>query len=57
MGRKLWKFPKPPPNRTHNNDSGYNPEGCIVVNSMEKAIGGMPTRGRHFIIEEEKYTN
>jgi dihydrofolate reductase len=33
------------PNRKHviiSRQEGYNPEGCIVVNSMEKAIEACP---------------
>ena len=42
MGRKTFEsFPKPLPNRTHiviSRQENYNPEGCIVVHSMEQAI-------------------
>ncbi|ETN95051.1 dihydrofolate reductase [Zhouia amylolytica] len=42
MGRKTFEsFPKPLPNRTHiviTRQSDYNPKGCIVVNSLEKAL-------------------
>ncbi|UOB18870.1 dihydrofolate reductase [Abyssalbus ytuae] len=42
MGRKTFEsFPKPLPNRTHvviTRQTDYNPDGCIVVNSMEKAL-------------------
>jgi dihydrofolate reductase len=39
-GAKTFEsFPKPLPNRTHiviSRQDNYNPEGCIVVSSMEK---------------------
>ncbi len=42
MGRKTFEsFPKPLPNRSHvviTRQKNYAPDGCIVVNSMEKAI-------------------
>ena len=42
MGRKTFEsFPKPLPNRTHvviTRQKDYKPEGCIVVNSIEKAL-------------------
>lgn len=42
MGRKTFEsFPKPLPNRTHiiiTRQKNYQVEGCIVVNSIEKAI-------------------
>lgn len=42
MGRKTFEsFPKPLPNRTHiviSRQDNYCPEGCIVVESMEKAL-------------------
>ena len=42
MGRKTFEsFPKPLPNRTHiviTRQKGYNPEGCVVVNNMQKAM-------------------
>jgi dihydrofolate reductase len=54
MGRKTFEsFPKPLPNRTHiviSRQDKYNPEGCIVVNSMEKAIAACPTEGPVYII-------
>jgi dihydrofolate reductase len=54
MGRKTFEsFPKPLPNRTHiviSRQDKYNPEGCIVVNSMEKAIAACPTEGPIYII-------
>ena len=42
MGRRTWddpKMPKPLPNRTHviiTRQKNYHPEGCIVVDSIEK---------------------
>jgi dihydrofolate reductase len=54
MGRKTFEsFPKPLPNRTHiviSRQENYNPEGCIVVNSMEKAIAICPSDNPIYII-------
>lgn len=54
MGRKTFEsFPKPLPNRTHiiiTRQKDYQPEGCIVVNSMEKAIEICPKNETIFII-------
>jgi dihydrofolate reductase len=54
MGRKTFEsFPKPLPNRTHvviTRNKNYNPEGCIVVDSMEKAIAICPENETSFII-------
>lgn len=54
MGRKTFEsFPKPLPNRTHiviSRQKNYNPEGCIVVDSMEKAIEACPKDDISFII-------
>jgi dihydrofolate reductase len=54
MGRKTFEsFPKPLPNRTHvviTRQKEYNPEGCIVVNSIEKAIAICPENETSFII-------
>lgn len=54
MGRKTFEsFPKPLPNRTHiviTRQPNYNPEGCIVVNSIEKAIDICPKNEDIFII-------
>ncbi|NGY38615.1 dihydrofolate reductase [Flavobacterium sp. XN-5] len=54
MGRKTFEsFPKPLPNRTHiviTRQENYNPEGCIVVNSMEKALEKCPSNEAIFII-------
>jgi len=54
MGRKTFEsFPKPLPNRTHviiTRQKNYSPEGCIVVDSMEKAIEACPKDEAIFII-------
>lgn len=54
MGRKTFEtFPKPLPNRTHvviSRQKDYNPEGCIVVDSIEKAIEITPKNEEVFII-------
>ena len=53
MGRKTFEsFPKPLPNRTHIviTRQHYNPEGCIVVNSIEEAIKSCPIDENIFII-------
>ena len=54
MGRKTFEsFPKPLPNRTHiviTRQENYNPEGCIVVNSIEKAIEICKKNETSFII-------
>ncbi|WP_367756890.1 dihydrofolate reductase [Flavobacterium sp. WC2430] len=54
MGRKTFEsFPKPLPNRTHvviTRQENYTPEGCIVVNSMEKAIEICPKEENTYII-------
>jgi len=54
MGRKTFEsFPKPLPNRTHiviSRQEDYNPKGCIVVNSMEKALEICPKNEIAFII-------
>jgi dihydrofolate reductase len=54
MGRKTFEsFPKPLPNRTHviiTRQENYHPEGCIVVNSIEKAIAVCPENETSFII-------
>jgi dihydrofolate reductase len=54
MGRKTFEsFPKPLPNRTHvviTRNKNYNPEGCIVVDSIEKAILICPENETSFII-------
>ncbi len=54
MGRKTFEsFPKPLPNRIHvviTRQSDYNPEGCIVVDSIEKAIAICPENEDSYII-------
>ncbi|WP_339833422.1 dihydrofolate reductase [uncultured Flavobacterium sp.] len=55
MGRKTFEsFPKPLPNRTHviiTRQKNYEvPEGCIVVNSLTKAIEISPENEEIFII-------
>ena len=54
MGRKTFEsFPKPLPNRTHviiTRQKEYHPEGCIVVDSIEKAIEACPKGEDIFII-------
>lgn len=54
MGRKTFEsFPKPLPNRTHviiSRQSNYHPEGCLVVNSLEKALEACPKNEEVFII-------
>ena len=54
MGRKTFEsFPKPLPNRTHvviTRQKDYAPEGCIVVDSMEKAVEICPKNEVVYII-------
>lgn len=54
MGRKTFEsFPKPLPNRTHviiTRQKDYNPEGCIVVDSIEKAIAVCPENEDSYVI-------
>jgi dihydrofolate reductase len=54
MGRKTFEsFPKPLPNRTHviiTRQKNYNPENCIVVNSLEKAVEICPKDEDVFVI-------
>lgn len=54
MGRKTFEsFPKPLPNRIHiviSRQEDYEPEGCIVVDSMEKAIEMCPLNETSYII-------
>jgi dihydrofolate reductase len=54
MGRKTFEsFPKPLPNRIHiviSRQKNYNPDGCIVVDSIEKAIATCPKNEDIFII-------
>ena len=54
MGRKTFEsFPKSLPNRTHiviTRQKDYNPEGCIVADSIERAIEIAPKEEEVFII-------
>ncbi|RUT71088.1 dihydrofolate reductase [Flavobacterium cupreum] len=54
MGRKTFEsFPKPLPNRTHviiTRQKDYNPEGCIVVDSIERALAVCPENEDSYII-------
>lgn len=54
MGRKTFEsFPKPLPNRVHvviTRQKDYNPEGCIVVDSIEKAIAICPENEDSYVI-------
>jgi len=54
MGRKTFEsFPKPLPNRVHvviTRQKDYNQEGCIVVDSIEKAIALCPENEDSYII-------
>ena len=54
MGRKTFEsFPKPLPNRTHiiiSRQKDYSPEGCIVLDSLEKAIEKCAKNETVFII-------
>lgn len=54
MGRKTFEsFPKPLPNRTHiviSRQKAYQPEGCIVVASMEQALAICPQNETSYII-------
>jgi len=54
MGRKTFEsFPKPLPNRTHvviTRQENYHPEGCIVVDSIEKAVAAVPENEDVYII-------
>ena len=54
MGRKTFEsFPKPLPNRTHiviSRQEGYQPEGCIIVESIEKALAICPEKETIYII-------
>lgn len=54
MGRKTFEsFPKPLPNRTHvviSRQKNYNPENCIVAESLEDAINKCPKNEDVFII-------
>ena len=54
MGRKTFEsFPKPLPNRIHviiTRQKDYSPEGCIVADSLPKAIAVCPKDEETFII-------
>ncbi|MHC0443949.1 dihydrofolate reductase [Flavobacterium sp. 3-218] len=54
MGRKTFEsFPKPLPDRVHiviSRQENYKPEGCIVVDSIEKAIAICPENDDSYII-------
>lgn len=54
MGRKTFEsFPKPLPNRTHvviTRQDNYHPEGCIIVESIQKAIEICPKNEDSYII-------
>lgn len=54
MGRKTFEsFPKPLPNRVHiviSRQENYQPEGCIVVDSIEKALAACPENDDSYII-------
>jgi dihydrofolate reductase len=54
MGRKTFEsFPKPLPNRTHvviTRQQNYQPDDCIVVNSIENAIKACPENETIYII-------
>lgn len=54
MGRKTFEsFPKPLPNRTHiviSRQENYRPDGCIVTDSIEKAIAIAPKDEDIYII-------
>lgn len=54
MGRKTFEtFPKPLPNRTHvviTRQKDYQPEGCVVVHSMEEALAFSQEDPQPFII-------
>ncbi|MBW1657164.1 dihydrofolate reductase [Flavobacterium quisquiliarum] len=54
MGRKTFEsFLKPLPDRVHiiiTRQENYHPEGCIVVDSIEKAIAACPESDDSYII-------
>lgn len=54
MGRKTFEsFPKPLPDRVHiviSRQENYKPEGCIVVDSIEKAIALCPENDDSYVI-------
>jgi dihydrofolate reductase len=54
MGRKTFEsFEKPLPNRTHiiiTRQQNYKADGCIIVESIEKALAACPKEEDSFII-------
>ncbi|MGO4905635.1 dihydrofolate reductase [Flavobacterium sp. W20_MBD1_R3] len=54
MGRKTFEsFPKPLPNRTHiiiSRQKEYQAEGCLIVNSIEKALELCPKDEDSYVI-------
>lgn len=54
MGRKTFEsFPSPLPNRTHiviSRQADYNPEGCIVVSSLQEAYNRVPDGEDAYVI-------
>ncbi len=54
MGRKTFEsFPKPLPNRTHiiiSRQKEYQAEGCLIVDSMEKALELCPKDQDSYVI-------
>ncbi|RZJ64556.1 MAG: dihydrofolate reductase [Flavobacterium sp.] len=54
MGRKTFEsFPKPLPNRTHvviTRQKEYDPEGCIVVGSLDEALKTVPSGEDVYVI-------
>lgn len=54
MGRKTFEsFPKPLPNRTHiviTRQRDYQPDGCIVVHSLEEALREIPENQDAYVI-------
>lgn len=54
MGRKTFEsFPSPLPNRTHiviSRQADYNPEGCIVVSSLQEAYKRVPDGEDAYVI-------
>jgi len=54
MGRKTFEsFPKPLPDRVHiviSRQENYKPEGCIVADSIEKAIALCPENDDSYVI-------
>ncbi len=54
MGRKTFEsFPKPLPNRTHviiTRQKNYQPEGCLVADSLDAAVAMCPKNEDVFVI-------